>query len=163
MNEKFKGQVDSLEKQLVRFEQFKQSDPVIAKTYDILRNFLQNIDRQNVANLIKDGGTLVGYYAYLEPIANEKNGEANIAYIAKKRYQAGTYLRIKEGMKITNETARSMTDEETADVAAYETAKRLEADNYASLCDSIKMAVSFIQTILATKRQENFHTNLENQ
>lgn len=154
----WKEQLNELRSKVTNFDDFRKSDPVVDLAYKVVKNMTENVDKSNFREIMKNLSMMTGYYAYLEPVANKKNAEANIAYIAKKRYQAGTYLRIKQEIeKVTNETAIKMTDEKTYEAMAEEALIRLEADNYKSVCDVLKTAISVGQTILNFVRAEQFH------
>jgi hypothetical protein len=153
-----KDAIKKLEDSLVNYKQFIESNEEIKFAYNLIGSISNKLKANDYYGIIGDVAEIMGYYARIEFISNTKNAEANISYISKKRYQAGTFLRIKqEYQKITNEAALKKTDQELYEIMLYENEKRLEADNYKSLCYIIKTFISTSQSILSFVKAGQYH------
>jgi len=143
-----------LAKKLQTYKEFEKTDKVVGAVFEISRNVVNNSgDYQSIDTLLHQGRALSGYFGYLEAMANEQWGKYKTAEVAWKHVKDGLLLAYKgENMNATE--ARAQAGREMADAEVDAIAREQRYKNYATSAKMCEQIISFIQTTLKMKKQE---------
>lgn len=143
-----------LAKKLQTYKEFEKTDKVVGCVFEISRNVIKNPgDYQSIDTLLMQGRKLSGYFGYLEARANEHWGKYKIAEIACKHVKDGLLLAYK-GENMNTTEARAQAGREMADAEVDAIAREQRYKNYATSAKMCEQIISFIQTTLKNKKQE---------
>lgn len=154
----FKEKVDAVISRINDVDGFRDSDTMIDFIFRIGRELFDTpLDKQNTAQLIRNGGKLTGAYVWLGQKSAFARGQRDVYEQKCVEVEKERLIELlREGVKVTE--ARALVQVEIAPLNQFVIEKDIEKNQWENITEATEKMVSFIQSAIKVKEGERFQS-----